>query len=176
MEERVVIVDENDNNLGTEEKLEAHKKGLLHRAFSIFIFNEKKQLLIHKRNSQKYHSGGLWTNTCCGHPRPNEAVEKAAFRRLYEEMGFSCTLEKQFDFIYKADFDNGLTEHELDHVFTGQFSNDPNPNPVEVEDWRFVDWDWLLKDVNLHPKKYTVWFKICLDKFNKTVISSLKIQ
>jgi isopentenyl-diphosphate Delta-isomerase len=176
MEERVVIVDENDNILGNEEKLEAHKKGLLHRAFSVFIFNYQNQLLIHKRNSQKYHSGGLWTNTCCGHPRPHESVEKAAFRRLHEEMGFDCVLEKQFDFIYKADFENGLIEHEFDHVFTGHFNDAPNPNPVEVEDWKFVDWDWLVKDVNLQPKKYTVWFKICLEKFSETVISSLKIQ
>jgi len=123
--ELVVLVDENDNEIGVEEKINAHRKGLLHRAFSIFVFNSKNELLLQKRAADKYHSGGLWSNTCCSHPRPGENLKDAAHRRLQEEMGFDCSLREVFSFLYKKSFDNGLTEHELDHVFFGKFDGIP---------------------------------------------------
>lgn len=164
--EKIVLVDEFDNTIGSMEKLEVHQKGLLHRAFSVFVFNQNHELLIHKRNEKKYHSGGLWTNTCCGHPRPDENVEAAAFRRLEEEMGFSCILEKEFDFIYKASFENGLTEYEFDHVFTGIFNKNPIPNPDEVSDYKWVKWDELMSAIDANPEQYTFWFKKCILLFN----------
>lgn len=169
MTESVILVDKLDSALGSMEKIQAHREGLLHRAFSVFIFNSKNQLLLQKRNAAKYHSGGLWTNTCCGHPRPGEEVNQAAFRRLREEMGFDCELTKQFDFIYKAGFENGLTEHEFDHVFTGLYDLVPRPDPSEVEEWKYVDWDWLLKDVADFSGNYTFWFRICLKKFAEKI-------
>jgi len=172
--ENIVLVDEHDNAIGTIEKMQAHQHGLLHRAFSVFIFNASNQLLLQKRNSEKYHSGGLWTNTCCGHPRPDEMVGNAAIRRLYEEMGFNCNIEKNFDFIYNTSFANGLIEHEFDHVYSGYFDGCPLPNPDEVEDWKYVDWPWLINDVTLFPERYTVWFKICLNKFTEKQFLTLQ--
>ena len=131
----VILVDTKDNQTGISEKLEAHKKGLLHRAFSIFLFNDQDQLLLQKRADEKYHSGGLWTNTCCSHPSPGEFLIKSAQNRLKEEMGISTSLSPLFSFIYKAEFDNGLIEHELDHVFIGTFNANPLPNPEEVGEW-----------------------------------------
>ena len=161
MIEKVILVDKNDNELGTMEKQEAHVKGLLHRAFSVFIFNDKNELLLQRRAVNKYHSGGLWTNTCCSHPRQNEKTEDAAKRRLLEEMGMRSTLKKQFDFIYKAKLDNNLYEHELDHVFFG-FTNDlPIINPEEVEEYTYKTLEDIGNEMKAIPDKYTEWFKIC---------------
>ncbi|MES2513576.1 MAG: isopentenyl-diphosphate Delta-isomerase [Bacteroidota bacterium] len=160
----VILVDELDNDIGVMEKLEAHQKGLLHRAFSIFIFNDKNELLLQQRALSKYHSAGLWTNTCCSHPRPHETVKDAAHRRLYEEMGLSCELQITTNFIYKTDFENGLTEHEFDYVLTGQTNQTPIINPDEVESYEWRSIDDIKKDMGLNPDKYTAWFKIALDK------------
>lgn len=162
--ENVILVDENDVQIGTMEKLEAHKQARLHRAFSIFVFNDKNQLLLQQRSKKKYHSGGLWTNTCCGHPRPGEKNKEAALRRLFEEMGFKVPLEKEFKFAYKAEFENGLTENEIDHVYYGTYNNYPEPNPLEVSDWKFVDWNVVVSDIVINPQNYTVWFRICVEK------------
>jgi len=161
MTEKVILVDKKDNEVGTMEKQEAHVKGLLHRAFSVFIFNDKNELLLQRRAVNKYHSGGLWTNTCCSHPRQNEKTEDAAKRRLLEEMGMRSTLKKQFDFIYKAKLDNNLYEHELDHVFFG-FTNDlPIINPEEVEEYTYKTLEDIGNEMKTTPDKYTEWFKIC---------------
>jgi isopentenyl-diphosphate delta-isomerase len=161
MIEKVILVDKNDNELGTMEKQEAHVKGLLHRAFSVFIFNDKNELLLQRRAVKKYHSGGLWTNTCCSHPRQNEKTEDAAKRRLLEEMGMRSTLKKQFDFVYKAKLDNNLYEHEFDHVFFG-FTNDlPIINPEEVEEYTYKTLEDIGNEMKTTPDKYTEWFKIC---------------
>ena len=161
MIEKVILVDKNDNEVGTMEKQEAHVKGLLHRAFSVFIFNDKNELLLQRRAVNKYHSGGLWTNTCCSHPRQNEKTKDAAKRRLLEEMGMRSTLKKQFDFIYKAKLDNNLYEHEFDHVFFG-FTNDlPIINPEEVEDYTYKTLEDIGNEMKTIPDKYTEWFKIC---------------
>ena len=160
--EQVVLVDEHDNEVGTMEKIEAHEKALLHRAFSIFVFNDAGQMMLQKRALSKYHSPGLWTNTCCSHPRPKESLEEATRRRIVEEMGFECEMHEVFSFIYKAAFDRGLTEHELDHVFMGLHNGDPLINPDEVEEWKWIDIDDLLKDIDQFPDKYTVWFKIAV--------------
>jgi isopentenyl-diphosphate delta-isomerase len=161
MIEKVILVDKNDNELGTMEKQEAHVKGLLHRAFSVFIFNDKNELLLQRRAVKKYHSGGLWTNTCCSHPRQNEKTEDAAKRRLLEEMGMRSTLKKQFDFVYKAKLDNNLYEHEFDHVFFG-FTNDlPIINPEEVEEYTYKTLEDIGNEMKAIPDKYTEWFKIC---------------
>jgi isopentenyl-diphosphate delta-isomerase len=161
MIEKVILVDKNDNEVGTMEKQEAHVKGLLHRAFSVFIFNDKNELLLQRRAVKKYHSGGLWTNTCCSHPRQNEKTEDAAKRRLLEEMGLRSTIKKQFDFVYKAKLDNNLYEHEFDHVFFG-FTNDlPIINPEEVEEYTYKTLEDIGNEMKAIPDKYTEWFKIC---------------
>ena len=161
---QVILVDENDVPTGVMEKLEAHQKGELHRAFSIFIFNSKGEMLLQKRALHKYHSGGLWTNACCSHPQPNETNEKAAHRRLREEMGFDCVLEKKFHFIYKAQLNNELTEHELDHVFIGTYDKQPIINLDEVVDWKFIQPSLILEDIKNNPQNYTYWFKQVLEK------------
>lgn len=166
--EHVILVDSSDNPIGIMEKMEAHEKALLHRAFSVFIFNNHGQMLIHKRALEKYHSPGLWTNACCSHPRVGETLSEAAHRRLMEEMGFDCPLEKKFDFIYKARLDGGLTEHEFDHVLVGSFNGDPCPNPAEVMDWKYINWEELNQDVLHNPQAYTTWFKIALEKLNQS--------
>jgi isopentenyl-diphosphate Delta-isomerase len=166
-EEFVILVDEHDNELGLMEKMEAHRKGVLHRAFSVFVFNDKGQFLLQQRAFSKYHSGGLWTNTCCSHPRKGESVLEAAHRRLNEEMGFSCALKEQFSFIYNRKLDNELTEHELDHVVFGTFNDAPILNPDEVADYTYIDKDTLIKEVQEHPEQYTEWFKICFDEVIK---------
>lgn len=170
--EMIVLVDENDNEIGTEEKLKAHQDGKLHRAFSIFVFNSEGKMLIQKRAKSKYHSASLWTNACCSHPRPGESLEEAAHRRLKEEMGFDCVLEKAFDFVYKADFGNGITEWEFDHAFVGEFNGKPKANPNEVCEWKWISINELKKDIKEVPKKYTPWFKIAIDRvidfYNKT--------
>ena len=165
MEEYVVLVDRNDNELGLMEKQQAHIAGLLHRAFSVFVFNSNGELMLQQRAASKYHSPTLWTNTCCSHPRENESYLDAANRRLVEEMGFECQLDYKFNFIYKANLDNGLTEHELDHVFIGTFDGEPQLNPEEVMAYRWVDMDDLKKDMQKNPQNYTAWFKIIFDQY-----------
>ena len=164
-EENVILVDNNDNQVGLMPKLEAHQKGLLHRAFSVFIFNSKYELLLQKRASSKYHSGGLWTNTCCSHPREGEETLDAANRRLIEEMGIQTSLRKVHDFIYRAELDNDLTEHEFDHVFYGVYNEDPVINKDEAEDFKWIDMDSLNEDIRTNGNNYTVWFKIAFKYF-----------
>lgn len=165
MEEFVILVDREDNELGLMEKQQAHIAGLLHRAFSVFVFNTKGELMLQQRAASKYHSPTLWTNTCCSHPRENETYKQAAHRRLVEEMGFDCELNYKFDFIYKANLDNGLTEHELDHVFIGVYDGEPKLNPDEVMAYRWVEMDDLKKDMEKNPQNYTAWFKIIFDQY-----------
>lgn len=160
--EYVVLVDERDNETGIMEKLEAHREGKLHRAISVFIFNSKNEMLLQRRALDKYHSGGLWTNACCSHPRQGEIVYYAAIRRLYEEMGLKCVLEEAFSFVYKAHLDHNLTEYEFDHVFVGTTDEVPVPDGSEVAEWRYMSADQLEADVSDHPEQYTEWFKICL--------------
>lgn len=167
MAERVILVDKDDNEIGTMEKMEAHEKGLLHRAFSVFVLNSEGELMIHQRAQHKYHSGGLWTNTCCSHPRKGEGVEEAVHRRLQEEMGFDCPVEKLFHFTYKSELDQGLTEHEFDHLFVGHYNDEPNINPDEVMDWKWISIEDLEKDLEDNPGHYTEWFKIIFDRFTK---------
>ncbi len=167
MQQKVVLVNEKDEPIGTMDKLEAHKKGLLHRAFSVFIFNDKEQTLLQQRAKSKYHSPLLWTNTCCSHPREGEPYKKAAQRRLKEEMGFSCSLEEKFHFIYRADVGQGLIEHELDYVFTGYFNENPKINPKEVNDYDWVTFNAIEKDLKCNPQKYTAWFKIIFEAYWK---------
>jgi isopentenyl-diphosphate delta-isomerase len=160
----VVLVDEQDNAIGTMEKQQAHVEGVLHRAFSIFIFNSEKELLLQKRASSKYHCGGLWTNACCSHPRENENTQDAANRRLEEEMGMQCSLTPIFTFVYKAGFENGLTEHEFDHVFFGESNQTPKINTEEVEAYRYISMDVLQQEIKEFPEKFTPWFIIALDR------------
>lgn len=168
-EERVILVDEHDREIGIMDKLEAHKKGLLHRAFSIFLFNSKGNLLLQKRALSKYHSGGLWTNTCCSHPRAHETVEQAASRRLMEEMGMQAELKRCFHFVYRAELDHELVEHELDHVFIGMTDELPKPDPNEVEDYRYVSMDHLQSEVANAPERFTAWFRIGLPEVVKHI-------
>ena len=170
MEEKVILVDKEDNQIGTMPKLEAHERALLHRAFSVFIFNEKGELMLQRRALHKYHSPGLWTNTCCSHQRVGETNIEAGKRRLYEEMGFSCELEDTFWFIYKASFDNGLTEHELDHVMIGKYDGEPKINPAEVAEYKWMTLDDLKTDMKEHPEKYTAWFKIIFQEYDQRLI------
>ena len=163
--EKVILVDENDNQVGVMPKLEAHQKGLLHRAFSVFIFNSKYELLLQKRASSKYHSGGLWTNTCCSHPREGEEILDAANRRLIEEMGIETSLRKVHDFIYKAELDNDLTEHEFDHVLYGIYNEDPIINKDEADDFKWIDMNSLNEDIKTNGDNYTIWFKIAFEYF-----------
>lgn len=164
MEEQVILVDEQDNPIGLMPKIEAHERALLHRAFSVFVFNENGDLLLQQRAASKYHSPLLWTNTCCSHPRDGESNIEAGKRRLQEEMGFSCDLEEVFWFIYKAPFDNGLTEHELDHVLIGQFNGEPVINKNEVALYKWMSLSEIKKDIELHPENYTAWFKIIFNE------------
>ena len=162
--EQVILVDELDNPQGLMEKMEAHRKGILHRAFSVFVFNDKEELLLQRRATSKYHSGGLWTNTCCSHPREGESPNQAALRRLKEEMGFVCPIEKAFHFIYRSELDNELTEHEYDHVFFGQFNGSPQPNNEEVGEWKYSSLQEIKDDIDENPLQYTEWFKICFHR------------
>ena len=160
----VVLVDSQDNELGKMEKLEAHEKGLLHRAFSIFLFNSKGEMLIQQRALSKYHSPGLWTNACCSHPAPNESIIQAGNRRLKEELGLSTELVDAFNFEYRETFENNLTEHELDHVLVGYSEENPILNQEEAKDYRWITWATLLEEIDLNPEKFTIWFKIILTK------------
>jgi isopentenyl-diphosphate delta-isomerase len=165
MQEMVILVDEHDNEIGLMEKQEAHVKALLHRAFSVMVFNDKGEMLLQQRALSKYHSGGLWTNTCCSHPRQGETTEQAAHRRLQEEMGFDCELKLHQTFIYKAPFDNGLTEHELDHVFIGTYNQNPQINPEDVNDFHWISLTELNQQLRNQPEKFTVWFKMIMDNY-----------
>ncbi|MGN6440073.1 MAG: isopentenyl-diphosphate Delta-isomerase [Agriterribacter sp.] len=160
----IILVNTNDEQIGTMEKMETHRKALLHRAFSVFIFNSKGEMLLQQRAMEKYHSPGLWTNSCCSHPKPGEETIAGAQRRLKEELGFSVPLEKAFDFIYKAEFDNGLTENEYDHVFVGGYEGAIVPNPAEVADYEYKPMAEIKADLVNHPEKYTAWFKIAFPK------------
>ncbi|MFA5420202.1 MAG: isopentenyl-diphosphate Delta-isomerase [Bacteroidales bacterium] len=165
--EYVVLVNQDDRPLGTLEKMEAHERGVLHRAFSVFVFNQAGEMLLQQRAEDKYHSPGLWSNTVCSHPRINEVVIQAAHRRLVEEMGFDCELKEVFSFIYKADVGDGLTEHEFDHVFFGTTDALPKPNPEEVDAWKYMSLEDVQADILAHPDDYTVWFKIALKQVKK---------
>ena len=164
-EEKVILVDEQDRFLGTMPKLEAHEKAVLHRAFSVFILNDKGELLLQQRAHDKYHSPGLWTNSCCSHQREGESSLEAGKRRLKEEMGMTAELKELFTFIYKAPFDNGLTEHELDHVLLGYSNATPKVNPEEVADYTWEALADIQKGLQSHPERYTAWFKIIFNRF-----------
>lgn len=164
-EEQVILVNANDEPIGLMNKLEAHEKAVLHRAFSVFVLNDKNEVMLQQRAHHKYHSPLLWTNTCCSHQRAGESNLEAGKRRLEEEMGFVTDLKELFHFIYKAPFDNGLTEHELDHVMIGYFNGEPNINPDEVESWKWMDIEAIREDMKKQPESYTVWFKIIFDEF-----------
>lgn len=164
-EENVILVNPNDEQIGLMPKMEAHKKAVLHRAFSVFVLNDKNEIMLQQRASHKYHSPLLWTNTCCSHQREGETNIQAGSRRLFEEMGFVTGLKELFHFIYKAPFDNGLTEHELDHVMVGYYNEAPKINPEEVESWKWMGIEDVAKDIQFQPEVYTVWFKIIFDEF-----------
>jgi isopentenyl-diphosphate Delta-isomerase len=171
--QEVILVNEQDEQIGTMEKMEAHRKAVLHRAFSVFIFNAKGEMLLQQRARHKYHSAGLWTNACCSHPSPGEETLVAANRRLIEEMGFSTPLEKMFSFTYKSEYDNGLTEHEFDHVFTGKFEGSIKPDPEEVQDYCFKSLDEIEGSLQSHPAKYTSWFHIAFPKLKEQLAAQV---
>lgn len=165
--ELLILVDDQDNEIGELDKVTVHEQGILHRAFSVFVFNTSGELLLQQRALEKYHSPGLWSNTCCSHPRKGETLKKACARRLKEEMNMQCELEFAFSFIYKAEFLNGLTEHEFDHVYFGVTDDKPQPNPDEVNDWKYIGPNDLEDDMKRNPDHYTEWLKICFPKFRK---------
>lgn len=165
-EEKVILVNEKDEPIGLMPKMEAHEKALLHRAFSVFILNSKNEIMLQQRAAQKYHSPLLWTNTTCSHQREGETNIEAGNRRLMEEMGIKTELKELFSFIYKAPFDNGLTEHELDHVMIGYYDDEPNINREEAESWKWMSIDAVKEDMKNHPELYTVWFRIIFDEFD----------
>ena len=160
--EKVLLVDHNDRAIGQMEKMEAHQKGVLHRAFSVLLFNDKGQLLLQRRANGKYHSAGLWTNTCCSHPRPHESLTDATTRRLKEEMGISLTPSYLYAFTYHTKLNDNLIEHEYDHVFTGTFNGTPRMNPDEVMDWRYADTNEIIDDLQENPNGYTAWFRLIM--------------
>ena len=169
VEEQVVLVNGQDKVVGVEGKTRAHLLGALHRAFSVFVVNAAGQLMVQRRSLTKYHSRGLWSNTCCGHPRPGEALEKAARRRLKEEMGFDSQLTELFAFVYRADLEDGLVENEYDHVLLGRFEGVPEPDPAEIAEWKWVDLATLSVDLKERPESYTYWFRISFDRFLRAV-------
>lgn len=173
--EEVILVDALDIEVGAMEKMAAHREARLHRAFSVFIFNRKGDMLLQQRALHKYHSGGLWTNACCSHPRPGENTSEAAERRLKEELGFTTSLIKVFDFIYKAELDNNLTEHELDHVYTGEYDGTIHPDNAEVKDYCFKSIDSIVESMELQPHKYTAWFHIAMPRMIEWVNSRQKV-
>ncbi len=168
-EERVILVNEKDEPIGLMEKIEAHEKAVLHRAFSVFIFNDNNELMLQQRAAEKYHSPLLWANTCCSHQREGESNLEAGKRRLQEEMGFQCSLEEKFSFIYKAPFDNGLTEHELDHVMIGTYNREPRINKEEVAAYKWMSLAAVKNDIKENPAIYTEWFKIIFKEFYKQI-------
>ncbi len=172
--QEVILVNEKDEQVGTMEKMEAHEKALLHRAFSVFIFNNDGEMLLQQRALTKYHSGGLWTNACCSHPFPGEETIVAAGRRLQEEMGFVTPIKKVFDFVYKAEFDNGLTEHEFDHVFTGVYEGEIRMNKEEVSDYSYMSVAAIAESLETHPQKFTAWFHLAFPEIEKWWIKNYK--
>ena len=170
MKQQVILVNDQDEAIGTMEKMEAHQKGLLHRAFSVFIFNSKGEMLLQQRALDKYHSAGLWTNTCCSHPQPGEDIIESAQKRLAEEMGFTTPLTKVFDFTYRASFDNGLIEHEFDHVFTGEYDGEVNYNPVEVMNYRYRSTDEIMRSLQTEPQIYTAWFRLAFPRIERWIL------
>lgn len=174
IEEQVILVNEKNEQIGLMPKLEAHEKAVLHRAFSVFVFNQENQLMLQQRALGKYHSPGLWTNTCCSHQRDGETNIEAGKRRLQEEMGFVTTLQESISFIYKAPFDNGLTEHEYDHVLIGKYNGNPEINTEEVAAWKWMPIEAIKQDIEIHPELYTAWFKIIFEKFYKHINISEK--
>ena len=162
--EQVILVDVDDCEIGLMEKMEAHKQAVLHRAFSVFLFNTQGKMLLQQRALTKYHSAGLWTNTCCSHPRPGETLENAVSRRLMEEMGITAKVSKAFDFIYQATLPDHLNEHEFDHVFIGNFDDEVRPNHLEVANFVYQSMEEIAANLQSHPEKYTVWFKIAFPK------------
>jgi isopentenyl-diphosphate delta-isomerase len=172
VEEQVILVDKDDNQIGLMPKMEAHEKALLHRAFSVFTFNDRGELLLQQRAADKYHSPLLWTNTCCSHQRDGETSIEAGKRRLQEEMGFSCELEEVFSFIYKAPFDNGLTEHELDHVMIGTYNEDPIINREEVEAFKWMTLEEVKVDMEMNPEQYTAWFTIIFKEYYSRLVNA----
>lgn len=168
-EEILILVDENDEQIGLMPKMEVHEKGLLHRAFSVFIFNDNNELMIQQRALGKYHSPGLWTNTCCSHQREGESNVEAGKRRLQEEMGFTTDLKDTISFIYKAPFDNGLIEHEYDHILVGHYNGEPKLNPEEAAGWKWMALEDIQEDMRLHPDRYTEWFKIIFKKYYQSI-------
>ena len=167
IEEQVILVNEKNEQIGTMPKLEAHEKGVLHRAFSVFVLNDSGEMMMQQRAACKYHSPLLWTNTCCSHQRVGESNIEAGKRRLFEEMGFVTVLKNVVSFIYKASFDNGLTEHEFDHVLVGTYNENPNINIDEVKNFKWMTLEQVKVDMELNPDIYTEWFKIIFDKFYK---------
>jgi isopentenyl-diphosphate delta-isomerase len=174
MLEEVILVDANDMAIGTMEKMEAHEKGLLHRAFSILIVNERGEMLIQQRALEKYHSPGLWTNACCSHPRPEESNLDAAYRRLKEELGMYVELTEIFQFTYHAELDQGLIEHEIDHVFLGLTDVNPKPNLAEVMSYKWVNLNELKQDIIAHPEKYTAWFNLLMVDYFSSILNTLR--
>ena len=173
--QQVILVNERDEPVGVMEKMEAHQKAVLHRAFSVFIFNSKGEMLLQQRAATKYHSGGLWTNACCSHPNPGEETIEAAKRRLHEEMGFTTGLKKAFHFTYKTPFDNGLTEYEYDHVFTGEYEGEIKPDKEEVGDYCYKSIAAIEESLQTHPQKYTIWFHIAFPQLIKWMSKEDKI-
>ncbi|GAB5475337.1 MAG: isopentenyl-diphosphate Delta-isomerase [Maribacter sp.] len=171
-EEHVILVNESDEPIGIMPKMEAHEKAILHRAFSVFIMNGKGETMLQQRAAHKYHSPLLWTNTCCSHQRAGESNVEAGKRRLQEEMGFTADLKELFSFIYKAPFDNGLTEHELDHVMIGNYDEEPMLNPDEVADWKWMRPETIKADIAKNPEKYTAWFKIIFERFYSHILQN----
>ncbi|PKP41222.1 MAG: isopentenyl-diphosphate delta-isomerase [Bacteroidetes bacterium HGW-Bacteroidetes-12] len=171
---KVILVDEHDNEVGTMPKLEAHQKGILHRAVSVFLFDLDGNWILQKRAEHKYHSANLWTNTCCSHPYPEENTKKAAQRRLIEEMGIDVQLTKVMSFVYRAELDNNMIEHEFDHVFIGFSSDLPKPNKNEVSNWKIISFEQLDDEVQEHPEKFTEWFKLIYKKVNLHLTLSKK--
>jgi len=168
----VILVDSKDYPIGTMEKLEAHQKGVLHRAYSVFLFNNNNELLLQKRAKGKYHSSDLWSNTCCSHPEPGEHLTTSAQNRLLEEMGITTSLQSLFSFTYKTKFSNGLIEHELDHVLIGRFNASPLPNPAEASDWKYASLKEISNEVKENPEAYTFWFKKIYKRVFKYILLS----
>ena len=174
MIEEVILVDNEDRQIGLMEKMQAHREAKLHRAFSVFLLNDKGEVLLQQRALDKYHCGGMWTNACCSHPRAGESLQAAVDRRLQEEMGIVCETNWVYSFIYKADVGEGLFEHEFDHVFFGRFSDEPKPDADEVSDWAYVTLEELKSDVEVNPTKYTPWFKIILaEVLDKNILNKV---
>ena len=175
-EEKVILVNEHDEPIGLMPKMEAHEKALLHRAFSVFVMNANGETMLQQRAKDKYHSPLLWTNTCCSHQREGESNVEAGKRRLMEEMGFTTELKELFHFVYKAPFDNGLTEHEFDHVMIGYYEDEPHINPDEVEDWKWMYPEDIKKDMDQNPQEYTAWFKIIFERFYDHLMENTPVQ